>query len=104
MEVPMNRRAFIASSATAALAVSQAAAQTKPQSFIAGLVPTAPRPPGTPAGAPRPAQSDAERIKSYFLAMDDASRLGVHNIEKTQPAVAMVDMYKGRENEFRDEL
>ena len=113
MAYRMNRRAFVgASAATAALAGTGALAQQpapQPQTFLAGLVPSAPRPPATPAvpGAPAPAraaQTDADRAKSYFAAMDDAARLGVHNIEKTQPAVNFIDMYKGRESEFLAEL
>lgn len=105
MNLSMDRRAFVGTSVAAmALAGNDAIGQPA-QTFIAGLVPNAPRPPGAPArGANAPPQTDEERIKSYFVAMDDASRLGVRYIEKTQPAVRMADMYKGRESEFQDEL
>jgi sugar phosphate isomerase/epimerase len=112
MAIPVDRRTFLATTA-AALTVGSASikAQTK-QTFIAGVVASAPRPPGTPAGAGRgagrgagaAAQTDAERVESFKKGLDDCARLGIHYVEKSNGPDPLVDFYKGRENEFKEEL
>lgn len=106
MTVSMNRRTFIATSMAVGLSGRAAFAQPL-QTFRAGLVASAPRPAGAlpfPATGPRPVVSDEDQVKSFLRGMDDASRLGVHYVEKTNGPDPLLTIYKGREGAFKDEL
>jgi len=119
----VDRRTFLGTVA-AALTTGGASGQTQPkQTFIAGVVASAPRPPGAlagqgggaAAGAGRGAagaggggrgagQTDEQRVKTFLTGMDDCVRLGIHNIEKSNPPNPMFDYYKGKESQFKEEL
>src|SRR5581483_8779849 len=119
MIASINRRTLLAASAAMAVAPGDVFAQSA-QTFYAGLVAAAPRPPGAPAGGPPPAgtaaaargaagggrgaQTDEDRVKNFLLGMDDAARLGVHYVEKSNPPDPLFRYYKGRESAFKDEL
>src|SRR5581483_3659223 len=115
-----DRRGFLAAIAAAAgapnlkvtldAAVQSAAAPS--QTFVAGLVAGAPRPPGAPpvvpgaggAGRGGAPQTDAARVEAFLRGCDDCARLGVHNVEKATPADPLVDTYKDRLNDFKEEM
>jgi sugar phosphate isomerase/epimerase len=107
MIASINRRTFVAS---AALALTAGDAFAQPvQTFKAGLVASAPRPAGVAApalapGAPRPVRTDQEQVDSFLAGMSDASRLGVRYVEKTNGPDPLLNIYKGRESAFKDEL
>ena len=109
----VDRRTFLAATA-AAISAGSAQSQTQPkQTFFAGVVASAPRAPGAPAGPARgasggrggqAAQTDEERVKSFLVGMDDAARLGIHYIEKSNGPDPLVNFYKGKEAAFKEEL
>jgi len=87
-----SRRAFLAG-ALAAPAASRA--EPEEQTFIAGLVASAPR---SNSGAP------ASSVENYWRSCDDCSRLAVRHIEVNNTFAQIVQAYDSRVGEFQDEM
>jgi len=71
-------------------------AQSRPQTFVAGLVASAPRRAGTAA----PSSS----VENYWRACDDCARLSVHHVEVNNTFAQIVQAYDSRPAEFKDEM
>ena len=121
----MDRRVFVGTGMAGAAMLTTGgvfAQQPLKQTFFAGVVASAPRPAGAAgaagrgaAGAPaapaaagaaagRAAQTDQQRVDSFLLGMDDASRIGIHNIEKSNGPDPLTNIYAGRESAYKAEL